>query len=449
MFAMLRSIVMVVLLCTACYCTQAQVERQISFDDAGKILVVTKSLNDEYKWFEPIETFLEARLFKMNDSAFVLEILRRADLGNERERRQLSMIDMAALRARIQISAGSPMETGGLDQSGRSTLLWGSTLWSLFYYGAAITAAFSPSGDVTPGATYLIAGGLGYFVPMILTQDANVTAGAASLAVGGMFQGALHGWALGGLISGSNLSARTGFALSVLGGVSETIAGYVIGTNTGISEGGAGVISTTEFYGAAGGALAALTIMGNLADGDASVRVLSGLGLLGAAGGVLVGNEIIKSQHITGSDATVYAVTGALGLGLPYAILSAVNPSDVSSRVITGIGLVGAVGGLYLGTRLIDGLDYRENDGTTVLLSTLAGGIVGVGLAQIVDSPEATWPIVWASAAGGFFIGRSFARPDVESKSMGKLDVQFNPLGLVLGARSNVPLPIGSVTYRF
>ncbi len=413
MFIMHRSIVMVVLLVTASYGTQAQVERQISFDDAGKILVVTKSMNDEYKWFEPIGTFLEARLFKMNDSAFVLEILRRADQGNERERRQLSMIDMAALRARIQISAGSPMETGGLDQSGRSALLWGSTLWSLFYYGTAITAAFSPSGDVTPGATYLIAGGLGYFVPMILTQDANVTAGAASLAVGGMFQGALHGWALGGLISGSNLSARTGFALSVLGGVSETIAGYVIGTTTGISEGGAGVINTTEFYGAAGGALAALTIMGNLVDGDASIRVLSGLGLLGAAGGVLVGNEIIKSQHITSSDATVYAVTGALGLGLPYAILSAVNPSDVSSRVITGIGLVGAAGGLYLGTRLIDGLDYRENDGTTVLLSTLAGGIVGVGLAQIVDSPQAIWPIVWASAAGGFFIVAPLPVPTV------------------------------------
>lgn len=449
MSTILRSVVVAVLLCAASYSAHAQVERQITFDEAGKILVVTKSMNDEYKWFEPIETFLEARLFKMNDSSFVLEIMRRADQGNERERRQLSMIDMAALRARIQMSAGSPMETGGLDQSGRSALLWGSTLWSLFYYGTAITAVFSPDGEFSASPTYLIAGGLGYFVPAILTQDANVTAGAASLAVGGMFQGALHGWALGGLISGSNLSARTGFALSVLGGVSETIAGYVIGTNTGISEGAAGVINTTEFYGAAGGALAALTIMGNLTDGDASIRVLSGLGLLGAAGGVLVGNEIIKSQHITTSDATVYAVTGALGLGLPYAILSAVNPTDVSSRVITGIGLVGAAGGLYLGTRLIDGLDYRENDGTTVLLSTLAGGVVGLGIAQLVDSPQAIWPIVWSSSVGGFFIGRALARPDIESKSMGKLDVQFNPLGLVLGARSNVPLPIGSVTYRF
>ncbi len=449
MSTILRSVVVAVLLCAASYGAHAQVERQITFDEAGKILVVTKSMNDEYKWFEPIETFLEARLFKMNDSSFVLEIMRRADQGNERERRQLSMIDMAALRARIQMSAGSPMETGGLDQSGRSALLWGSTLWSLFYYGTAITAVFSPDGEFSASPTYLIAGGLGYFVPAILTQDANVTAGAASLAVGGMFQGALHGWALGGLISGSNLSARTGFALSVLGGVSETIAGYVIGTNTGISEGAAGVINTTEFYGAAGGVLAALTIMGNLTDGDASIRVLSGLGLLGAAGGVLVGNEIIKSQHITTSDATVYAVTGALGLGLPYAILSAVNPTDVSSRVITGIGLVGAAGGLYLGTRLIDGLDYRENDGTTVLLSTLAGGLVGIGIAQIVKTPEAIWPIVWGSSVGGFFIGRALARPDIESKSMGKLDVQFNPLGLVLGARSNVPLPIGSVTYRF
>jgi hypothetical protein len=449
MTAILRSVLIALLLCAASYGAYAQIERQISFDEAGKIFVVSKSMNDEYKWFEPIETFLEARLFKMSDSAFVLEILRRADQGNERERRQLSMVEMAALRSRIQTAASPSVDIGGLDQSGRSTLLWGSTLWSLFYYGTAVSIVFSSDGSVSSAPTYLIAGGLGYFVPALLTQNANVTAGAASLAVGGMFQGALHGWALGGLISGSNLSSRTGFALSILGGVSETVAGYVIGSNTGISEGAAGVINTTEFYGAAGGALAALTIMGNVTEGDAGIRVLSGLGLVGAAGGILLGNEIIKSQHITNSDATVYALTGALGLGLPYAVLSAVSPDNVSTRVITGIGLLGAAGGLYLGTRLIDGLDYREGDGSTFLLSTLAGGVIGVGIAQLVDSPRAIGPLVWASAAGGFLIGRALARPDAEGTSMGKLDVNFNPLGLVLGARSNVPMPIGSVTYRF
>lgn len=448
MTAILRSVLIALLLCAASYGAYAQIERQISFDDAGKIFVVSKSMNDEYKWFEPIETFLEARLFKMSDSAFVLEILRRADQGNERERKQLSMVEMLALRSRIRINA-TQVEVGGLDQSGRSTLLWGSTLWSLFYYGTAISYTFSAEGSAGSAPSYLIAGGLGYFVPAILTLDANVTAGAASLAVGGMFQGALHGWALGGLISGENLSLRTGFALSVLGGVSETIAGYVIGSNTGISEGAAGVINTTEFYGAAGGALAALTIVGTDVSGNTGIRVLSGLGLIGAAGGILVGNEIIKSQHITNSDATVYALTGALGLGLPYAVLSAVSPDNVSARVITGIGLLGAAGGLYLGTRLIDGLDYREGDGSTFLLSTLAGGVIGVGIAQLVDSPRPIGPLVWASAAGGFLIGRALARPDAEGTSMGKLDVNFNPLGLVLGARSNVPMPIGSVTYRF
>ena len=443
-----RHIIVVAVLCVGALVAQAQVERQIAFDEAGKILVITKSLNDEYRWFEPLETFLEARLFRMTDSAYVLEILRRGDEGSERERKQLSMVEMLALRSRIQINA-MPVEIGGLDQSGRSALLWGSTLWSLFYYGTAISYTFSADGSAGSAPSYLIAGGLGYFVPAILTLDANVTAGAASLAVGGMFQGALHGWALAGLVGGENVNPRTGFALSVLGGVSETIAGYVIGSNTGISEGAAGLINTTEFYGAAGGALAALTIVGTDVSGNTGIRVLSGLGLIGAAGGILIGNEIIKSQHVTSADATVYAVSGALGLGLPYAILLAVNPSDVSTRLITGIGLLGAAGGLYLGTRFIDGLDYRDDDGTTVLLSTLAGGVIGLGVSQLVDSPTAIWPIVWASSAGGFFVGRALARPDVESKSMGKLDVNFNPLGLVLGARSNVPLPIGSVTYRF
>jgi hypothetical protein len=229
MTSVVRCVFVVALLCAGALSARAQIERQITFDEAGKIFVITKSLNDEYRWFEPTETFLEARLFRMTDSAYVLEITRRSDQGNERERRELSMVEMLSLRSRIQVR--SAVEVGGLDQSGRSALLWGSTLWSLVYYGTAISYAFSAEGEAGSAPPYLIAGGLGYFVPALLTQNANVSAGAASLAVGGMFQGAIHGWALGGLISGENLSTRTGFALSVVGGVSETIAGYVIGTN--------------------------------------------------------------------------------------------------------------------------------------------------------------------------------------------------------------------------
>ena len=51
MTAILRSVLIAVLLCAASYGAYAQIERQISFDEAGKIFVVSKSMNDEYKWF--------------------------------------------------------------------------------------------------------------------------------------------------------------------------------------------------------------------------------------------------------------------------------------------------------------------------------------------------------------------------------------------------------------
>jgi hypothetical protein len=333
-------------------------------------------------------------------------------------------------------------------------MLWGSTLWSLFYYGTAASTAlgmYENESSASPiAATYILAGGLGYLVPALLTNDAPVSDGAASLALGGMFQGAIHGWLLSGLIAGDDVSERLGFGLSLLAGISETIAGYTIGTETGIAEGTAGVINTTEFYGMAAGGLLGLTLVGT--DGtseDVAIRVSTGLALAGAVGGVYVGMATANAQHFTPSDATAYGVSGLLGAFLPLCVLTMVDPESLDARVVSGLSLLGIAGGLAVGTNIVRGRDYRSGDGTGIALGTFAGALVGAGVAVLVEDVQAGPMLTWVGAAGGFALGLSMARPEMDLSLGGQLDINVNPIGLLLGAQFTRPVPVGSLTYRF
>ncbi|MBC8124691.1 MAG: hypothetical protein H7X70_03055 [Candidatus Kapabacteria bacterium] len=426
-----------------------QIETQVAFDDVGSTLVITKELNDRLLIFETPSTFHEARLFQTTDSTFVLEITRTAGANLERERKQLTSADVKALRIRVQSAVPATGE-GVLDQRGRSALLWGSTLWSLGYYGSAASAVFSTNDNFEfSAATYLIAGGVGFLLPALLTNNANVTEGAASLALGGMFQGAMHGWLIGGLVAGEDLGPKAGFGLSIITGISETVVGYVVGSKTGIKEGKASVINTTEFYSMVCGGLLGLTILGPSFSANEGIRLTSGLALAGAAGGIILGTIIGNNQYFSPTDATVYGASGLLGLTLPYAVMVALLDGKIDSRLVSGLGIVGTAGGLLLGNELVKGLNYRGEDGTIVILGTLAGALIGIGVGVLAEDTRVGAVVAWAGAAGGFATGLILAKPEMEGRSRGHLKFDFNPLGLVLGANSTVPIPVGSLTYRF
>jgi len=454
---LLRLTILAIGFCLLTIVAVSQVETQVPFDTDGNVMMITKSLNNKLSIFDAPQSFMEARLFRTSDSTYVLEISRMNSGELQRERKPLTSADVKALRIRAGIvsAVGSDGEeravgAGELDQRGRGALLWGSTLWSLFYYGSAASYVFGNGRDYEPSAaTYLIAGGLGYLLPALLTRNANVTEGAASLALGGMFQGAIHGWLLAGLIQGDNVDAKVGFGLSIATGIAETVGGYVVGSDTKITEGKASVINTTEFYGSVVGGLLGITILGFETNSDATVRLGSGLALAGAAGGIVLGNLLGNEQYFSPTDATVYGTAGLLGLTLPYAILLAAREGEIDGRLVSGLGIVGVAGGLIAGNELVKGLNYRGSDGTGIVLGTLAGALIGVGIGVLAEDTRVAIITTWLGAAGGFVTGLAMAKPSVEGRSTGSLKFDFNPLSLVLGARSTVPLPVGSLTYRF
>lgn len=450
----MRSLLLACLLSLLGLTTAVAQERQLSFDTGGTLFVLTGTANSRFEILPEYPTLIEARLFAVADTALILDVVYNVDGSRVRERVPITAERLQAIRARITSLDLLPVERNGgqLDQSGRSGLLWGSTLWSLFYYGGA--ASYAVSGESDIAWAFIVAGGAGYLIPSLLTQNAPVSEGAATLSLGGMFQGILHGWALSFLIQGADAKdGRLGAGLSVLGGVTEAVVGYTVGTNTGIEDGHASVINSTAFYGLVVGGLTSAMVFDNVDfSSDAVVRVAGGAGLVGAAAGVLIGNELGKESTWTSGDASVYAVTGLLGATLPIAVITAVQPEDVSVSLAAGLGIAGTVGGLWLGTGIVHGIDYPS--GALISLSTVGGALVGVGAAALSESSETAVLLPWLGAAGGFGLALALSDPTIEgSSSMGSLEFDLNPAGPYL-LRTDAqgitrPAPFATMRYRF
>lgn len=435
---------------------------QVAFDSTNRVYVIDAAFNSEHQIITGFDDFVEARLFMSADSSYSLEVVTEKNGVRGRTTRRLTVSDVQSIRNRMAVLPFDDLphgehtfSGGGLDQSGRTSLLLGSTLWSLLYYGTATSMAL----DVNePAVPILLAGGLGYLVPALLTNNAQVTDGAASLALGGMFQGTIHGWALASLLAGDDLfnqdTPRLGFGLSVLTGIGETVAGYLVATNTNMSEGRASVLNTSAFYGMVCGGLATAAVFDQVEpSSDVAARTVGGLALVGAAAGVIVGNTVANGQHYSTGDASMYSISGLFGATLPWVVLATIAPEQSSFTVVSTLSIATTIGGLWLGDHLVRGKDYRASDGTIASLSVLGGALIGVGVSMIADNSSAAAILTYAGALGGFAVSLAMAKPTRETKSTSSLEFNINPMGPFILQRDAYglvrPSPFAAVRYRF
>lgn len=444
-----------------CCGTASGQDVQVAFDSSHTVYVITTELNNEYQLITGFDGFVEARLFVGADSSFSLEVVTESGGQRSRVTRSMTRSDVDALRHRLTTVMADDVErtvysgNAELDQSGRPSLLLGSTLWSLLYYGTAISMTFDAN---EPAIPYLITGGMGYLVPALLTNNAPVTDGAASLALGGMFQGTIHGWALAFLVSGDNLfnedTPRLGFGLSVLTGVTETVAGYVVATKTKMSEGRAAVINTSAFYGMMCGGLLTVAAFDQIEpSSEVSARALGGISLAGAVAGVMVGNAVANGQHYSSGDATMYGICGFLGAALPWIAATTISMDDVNFSTVGLASAATTAAGLWLGDKLVRNKDYRATDGTISSISVLGGALLGLGCAMAIDNTSAMGALTYVGAVGGFGLSLAMAKPTTDAKSTSGLDINVNPLGPLMTYRDAYgitrPAPFVVARYRF
>ncbi|MBL0176993.1 MAG: hypothetical protein IPP94_17335 [Ignavibacteria bacterium] len=299
----------------------------------------------------------------------------------ERLTRTMTREQMTAFRAQVTQRVNSLAPQVVTEQEGRSKFIGTVTTLSSLVYGPLIVEAF----DVTPsrralGVEMLAAGG-GFFAPYLLTRNARVTDGMATLALQGGARGVVDGvflaTALG--VDGSSEHARFALAFSV----AEMLAGYEVARAFDISAGDAALVADLGNFGLGIGCMTAVTIDEQALNGDGVAGKVAGLA--GTVAGYGAGALLANSSHYTAGDADMLSTAGVLGAGWPTAILLAFDDGAniTNSEYAAGSGL-GAIAGLVAGHALQARRDFTQTQGTWIRLSTIAGGLIGLGIGAMI-----------------------------------------------------------------
>ncbi|PEN15203.1 hypothetical protein CRI94_02675 [Longibacter salinarum] len=380
-------------------------EAQVPVDQNGTVYTIDAELRHELGLFPDITGFQSAALYELSDGQFELVIHYRTGQSTVRERRTLSTSDVQSLRAKVTSGLQRIKARPRLDQDGRYGLLASTTLIGLAE-GGLVSAALGLDGEAA-GSVTLIGGATGFFVPLVLTQNANATEAEADMTFYGGLQGAAHGLQLYLLASGDedvdDERLATGVtALSIAG---ESLLGYTIARRNDWSGGHA---EMTSFTGLSGNLIGYGLARGFVGDGG-SVRLLSGLSIAGSLTGAVIGHQLGRSDRYTEGDARIYLQTGLLAANLSGSTLAA---ADVDGEYGPSLAVtLAGTGGLVLGRYLVRNRDFTSAQGNLVVLGGVAGSLFGGGIAVATEATEDTAVMLQAlgSLAGSAFTYGVFA----------------------------------------
>jgi hypothetical protein len=423
--------------------TAQVVERPVPFDNAGQVMVMTPYIAEKAAlrapWWPVAGDFTEARLYTVNDSSYVLTVGRR---NGTVERYPLSLADRDAIRA---IVSKLPRDVIAARNDARNSFVKNQTLLGLLVYGPAFSIAI---GDNTAGATagYLVVAGGSFFAASEIARRNTISRAQSDLAFNMGHNGALAGWATmylfrasdQGQAAGAFIGGITGAALGVgLGrGMNEADAvGAAFGSDIaaliafGTSEAIRGSETCTTVNTPSGGSFEDCT---RSFSNRGEVAVILLTGILGYPLGVLYPRN--ARYHVTPGDINSLWATTILGMSTAGAFLS----DDASGRTVATVLTTGGVLGIFAGDRfLAQRYDHSRTDGGRVILGTVAGGLMGAGVAALIDSDNPSPHLVLGMASAGGLIGlivtERYLAPSGDAGQQ-RFRVTFNPAGIALMA---------------
>jgi hypothetical protein len=428
-------------------------ETQVAIDKDNKLFVIDSDMESKLHLFTEYPGFIDARLYNISEGNFVLEISYKVDERTMRQRKNMNEKEVVELRSKVTQCIQEKCPIILINQEGRTNFLTGTTMLGLGAWDWMVPSILGVEEGSTYTALYLSTAALSFFVPYLLTENAPVTEGAASLSIYGGVLGIFHGLMLNYLFS-ENFDSGT-YALMFSMSIGELVGGYYLATNTNMTEGKANVLSTMMTFGTGYG----FGIPFVLGAEDREVYMAGGL--LGGGIGYFVGNLITNSQNYTVGDASILANCGLLGAYVPF-VINALTETE-SGEAVVGTALLGAAAGFYIGDRLVVGKDFTKSQGTYISIGTLAGGLLGGALGFLIEGKDlnsdgkmvALFSCV--GAIGGFTIMyESFIDKAKVPDDKTFLEFEFNPGSyavskLFKNSRSlNQPyVPMIGLRYRF
>ncbi|MBO8131474.1 MAG: hypothetical protein H0Z29_08165 [Candidatus Marinimicrobia bacterium] len=431
-------------------------ERITSFDEKGKLYTINSKLGKKLSLFKEYQNFQEARLFQLSDSLYVLEIYYKPKNELLKARVSLDYSQVMDLRHKIITELYQKSPKTILNQEGRSRFVWNARLLSLLYYGWATPIALDIDDSKLAVATYMLLGGIGFYLPYSYTSNIEVTDAAATLSHYLGTRGIIHGFFIPSLINKSP-SYRTRFTYSMLASVTEFVLGFKIANRLKLTSGSAEVVGITGDFGLLLGCGIADLLNFTV---ENKARASSACILIGSYLGYKSGLSISKTQPFTRGDAYIYRATGILGIQIPQALVDLFKPKE--HRIYTASSIVGGIIGAMLGCHLVRNKDFTSDQGKFVLWSEAAGDFIGSGIAYLISSEKKYDTTIYltlssiGATAGFWLMYKNFKdKAQIEEANL-PLEIGFYPETLLTALnRKNInsfhpaPRTFFSIDYKF
>jgi hypothetical protein len=316
------------------------------------------------------------------------------------------------LRARRARPAVAPVPRRRLARpavpsSERAPLVAFTTLLGLGLYGWTVPRTLNIDPDTSTRGfvgVYMFTAAGSFVVPYVLTADTMVAPASVNLAFYGGTRGIWHGVLVGALIAG-DLTPDTrsrGWAASMLAGsLVELVAGYHLAPRLAPTAGRAHTVAALGDFGLLlGFGTGYLLRFDRKETADAQARSMAAAGLAGAGLGLAGGYALGRTRDNSWGDGEVLRLCWALGAwtGAAAADLARTDLS-LGNRTFTGLAMAGGALGLLAGDRLVRDADFTVGEGLMIDLATIAGGLLGAGVAYLAI--QNAGPYVFASALGG------------------------------------------------
>jgi hypothetical protein len=370
-------------------------EIQVPLDLEGRVDRVDATLARQLGIFvDRFPDLQEVRLFvQLPDSSFVLEITRQQAGQLLRQRESLTAPQVAALRADVSARLAE-RALSVVDRDGRLELIAASSVVGLGFNGWAVPEVLDVDQTRTAVALYMLTSAASIVVPWIATRNAPVSEAMASLYFYGASRGILHGIAAEWLLFGEDAQdpfegprvdrGRRRLGLGLAASALEGIGGYAWARNQRMNQGETSSIANGGDFGMlAGLALAAFIDASDEVDEN---RLVSGLVLAGAAGGMPLGLHMARRRGYSHGDAHAMRASGALGIFTGLMAVDWTSPSSDAVRPWAAAAMLGGIGGLAVGDWLAQPRNLTSTQGRLVQLATIAGGALGLGTAYLVGS---------------------------------------------------------------
>jgi hypothetical protein len=415
------------------------VERPVSFDSAGQVLVVTPYIASRADlrspWWPVSGDFTEARLYTANDSTYVLTVGRRTGTV---ERYSLSAADRDAIRA---IVSRLPRDVIAARNDARGAFIRNQTILGILAYGPTFAGAIADNGA---GATagYLVVAGGTFFAASEISRRMFISRAQSDLAFNMGHNGALAGWGTMYMIGATNRAQSAGafvggitgasLALSIARHMTEADAvGAAFGSDIGalIGWGTMEAIRGQETCVIPADPFAFPDCKRALST-KTEVAIVLASGIIGYPLGVLYPRN--ARYNVTPGDIQTLWGTTFLGMAAAGTFLGDRSSGRAVATALTAGGIVGMIAGDRF---LVQRFDHSRTDGGRVVLGTVAGGLMGAGIATLTNTTNPNPHLVLGTAAAGGLLGiiatERYLDPAPDA-GRPRLRVTFNPASIPL-----------------